>query len=138
MTCILVPVDGSKSSIRALAYLEQRRRRGEQFDVKLVNVQPPVEIDHFVSREQIKQWQKTEFASVAESKAVREALERFGAKIAMVIGDPGPAIVRFVTTHRCNEIVMGTRGLGAVKGLILGSVANKVLHLAAVPVTLVR
>jgi len=33
---------------------------------------------------------------------------------------------------------MGTRGMGAVAGLALGSVATKVLHLAVVPVTLVK
>ena len=33
---------------------------------------------------------------------------------------------------------MGTRGMGAVAGLVMGSVAQKVVHLAAVPVTLVK
>ena len=32
---------------------------------------------------------------------------------------------------------MGTRGLGSISGLLLGSVATKVLHLVKVPVTLV-
>jgi nucleotide-binding universal stress UspA family protein len=40
--------------------------------------------------------------------------------------------------QRVDGIVMGTRGLGPVKGLVLGSVANKVIHLAEVPVTLVK
>jgi nucleotide-binding universal stress UspA family protein len=35
-------------------------------------------------------------------------------------------------------IVMGTRGMGAVKGLLVGSVAHQVVHLAHVPVTLVK
>jgi nucleotide-binding universal stress UspA family protein len=33
---------------------------------------------------------------------------------------------------------MGTRGMGGVRGLILGSVATQVVHLASVPVTLVK
>ena len=33
---------------------------------------------------------------------------------------------------------MGTRGMGAIEGLALGSVAHKVVHLASVPVTLVK
>jgi nucleotide-binding universal stress UspA family protein len=33
---------------------------------------------------------------------------------------------------------MGTRGLGAVTGMVLGSVATKVIHLANAPVTLVK
>jgi len=33
---------------------------------------------------------------------------------------------------------MGSRGLGAVSGLVLGSVATKVLHLTQVPIVLIR
>jgi nucleotide-binding universal stress UspA family protein len=33
---------------------------------------------------------------------------------------------------------MGTRGMGGVKGLFMGSVAMKVVHLSKVPVTLVK
>lgn len=35
-------------------------------------------------------------------------------------------------------IVMGTRGMGALGNLALGSTATKVVHLADVPVTLVK
>jgi nucleotide-binding universal stress UspA family protein len=35
-------------------------------------------------------------------------------------------------------IYMGTRGMGAVSGLVMGSTATKVLHLASVPVVLVH
>ncbi|HUF22047.1 MAG TPA: universal stress protein [Burkholderiales bacterium] len=34
--------------------------------------------------------------------------------------------------------MMGTRGLGTLQSLVLGSVANKVVHLAEVPVMLVK
>jgi nucleotide-binding universal stress UspA family protein len=37
-----------------------------------------------------------------------------------------------------DAIVMGTRGLGVVGGLVLGSIASKVVHLVKVPVTLVK
>ena len=36
------------------------------------------------------------------------------------------------------HIVMGTRGLGSIQGLLLGSVAMKVIHLAEVPITLIK
>ena len=37
-----------------------------------------------------------------------------------------------------DQIVMGTRGLNRVSGLLLGSVATGVLHLVDVPVTLIK
>jgi nucleotide-binding universal stress UspA family protein len=33
---------------------------------------------------------------------------------------------------------MGTRGMGAVPNLLLGSVASKVVHLVDIPVTLIK
>jgi nucleotide-binding universal stress UspA family protein len=38
----------------------------------------------------------------------------------------------------CDLIVMGTHGRGAVAGMVMGSVANRVLHLAPCPVQLVK
>jgi len=35
-------------------------------------------------------------------------------------------------------IVMGTHGRGGIAGLVTGSVANRVLHLASCPVLLVK
>jgi len=56
----------------------------------------------------------------------------------LLVGDPAEAIARFAQRTRCSEIIMGTRGLGRVRGLLLGSVTTKVIHLATVPVTLVK
>jgi nucleotide-binding universal stress UspA family protein len=36
------------------------------------------------------------------------------------------------------HIIMGTRGLGGVRALLLGSVATQLLHLVDMPVTLVK
>jgi nucleotide-binding universal stress UspA family protein len=52
--------------------------------------------------------------------------------------EPAVEIARVAREAGCGHIVMGTRGLGALAGLALGSVATKVVHLAEVPVTLVR
>ena len=38
----------------------------------------------------------------------------------------------------CDAIVMGTRGMGSIGSLMLGSVATKVVHLTKLPVTLVK
>jgi nucleotide-binding universal stress UspA family protein len=59
------------------------------------------------------------------------------------VGDVAQSIARCVKQLHCDQVIMGTRGLGsggiaAVSGLLLGSIATKVLHLVNVPVTLVK
>jgi nucleotide-binding universal stress UspA family protein len=53
-------------------------------------------------------------------------------------GGPAETIDRIAREEKIDHIVMGTRGLGSIRGLLAGSVANQVLHLAHVPVTLVK
>jgi nucleotide-binding universal stress UspA family protein len=55
-----------------------------------------------------------------------------------VCGPAGTVIAERADKGGYAGVVMGTRGMGAVKTLVLGSVANQVVHLAHVPVTLVR
>ena len=45
---------------------------------------------------------------------------------------------RYAREHGCQRIIMGSRGNGALSGLLVGSVANQVLQLADAPVTLIR
>lgn len=56
----------------------------------------------------------------------------------MVVGDPAEAIVREAKRGRYDLVVMGTHGRGALEGLLLGSVARKVIAQSTVPVTVVR
>jgi nucleotide-binding universal stress UspA family protein len=54
------------------------------------------------------------------------------------VGHAGETIAEYVRQQHCNAVIMGTRGLGSTRGLVLGSVATKVVHLVNVPVTLVK
>ena len=48
------------------------------------------------------------------------------------------AILSVAKIRKADLIVMGTRGLGTLQGLVFGSVSNKVAHYASCPVMLVR
>jgi len=56
----------------------------------------------------------------------------------VLVGDPAPTILKFIKSSKCDLLVMGSRGLGAFKNLVLGSVATKILSMCEVPVTIVR
>ncbi len=59
------------------------------------------------------------------------------ADVLVVIGKPAESIIEFATRKHCEEIVIGTRGLGNFLGWLLDSITTKVIYLAQVPVTVV-
>ena len=48
------------------------------------------------------------------------------------------SLARQARKLKCDLIAMGTHGMGAVSGILLGSVAAKTVHLARCPVLLIR
>lgn len=137
----LVPVDGSPNSDRAVQHVVALAEIGPDIDVVLLNVQP--EIDDWQVRRFLK---KEEVEAMEESKggdALQSARALFdAAKVhytpQVLIGPVAETIAKTALAQNCDGIVMGTRGLGAVAGAVLGSVAAQVVHLADVPVTLVK
>jgi nucleotide-binding universal stress UspA family protein len=51
---------------------------------------------------------------------------------------PGDHIVSTAVANRCEMIVMGARGLGAIKRALLGSVSDHVIRKAKVPVLICK
>jgi nucleotide-binding universal stress UspA family protein len=138
---VLVPVDGSSSSLRALARAIENAR-GTPGIVHLLNVQPVYDeygmIPAYLSKRRFHAAMRArEKAALAPGIA---KLKRAGVKHVAhtAYGDTATVIVRTARRLRCESIVMGTRGMGAIGGLLLGSVANKVIHLATTPVTFVK
>lgn len=72
----------------------------------------------------------------AESAAIRRKI----GKITRVIveGDPTEQILKQVTKAKADLIVMGTRGISNFRGLLIGSVSNKVIHSARCPCLTVK
>ena len=140
MHTILVAVDGSDHAIRAVEYVVKRHREHGGIFVQLVNVEPaPVEWQtHGLEREAT----EAHLRGLGEKKlnAARALLGKSGVpfEARVILGEPAHAIADAAKDLGCDGIVMGTRGLGSVTGLLMGSVATKVLHLTELPVTLVK
>jgi nucleotide-binding universal stress UspA family protein len=73
---------------------------------------------------------------VAQALALLGELPRLEAEV--LEGPPAEAILRVSEVRKVDLIVMGTRGLGQLKGLLLGSQSQKVLAHAPCPVLLAR
>ncbi|HBI04250.1 MAG TPA: universal stress protein [Paenibacillaceae bacterium] len=59
-------------------------------------------------------------------------------RIVMLKGDPAVEIIDFIKDHDIQLVVMGSRGLGAFKEMMLGSVSHKVAQIAPCPVMIVK
>src|SRR3546814_16474915 len=57
---------------------------------------------------------------------------------AFPLGDAAEEVTRLAEKHDIDLVVMGSRGQTALKGLLLGSVASRVLALSKTPVTVIR
>jgi nucleotide-binding universal stress UspA family protein len=66
--------------------------------------------------------------------------DKSGARVTRMYaqGEPSVEIIEKARQHKVDLIVMGRRGLGQIGGLILGSVSERVLHGAHVPVLIIR
>ena len=138
---ILVPVDGSRAAQRAVLHAAALGKlRGAQ--VILLNVQPPLPLYGMVRAYMPSD--EYHAACAAHARAALDPaarlLKRKGVpcRADVVYGEPAKCIIAAARAQKCDAIVMGTRGQGAVGNLLLGSVATKVIHLAKVPVTLVK
>ena len=133
---VLVPVNGSPASLRALDFAIEMMG---QF--VLLNVQNISAVD-LAGAAMGSDWQ--EAASQASDKALKEAVGKAQAagiafKSIVRTGQTAEAIAQAAHDEGVgHHIVMGTRGLGSIQGLLLGSVAMKVIHLAEVPITLLK
>ena len=143
MLKILVPVDGSEASLRAVDYVVNKTQRYKDgLDVHLINVQPPLpyggQVSSLVGHHTIEEYHKEEGLKALEP--ARQKLDAAGVKYHyhIAVGEPAEVIAQYAKEHGIEQIVMGTRGRGAVSGMLLGSVATKVLALSEVPVVLVK
>jgi nucleotide-binding universal stress UspA family protein len=143
MRKILLAFDGSDSSKRAVQYvIDFARMHGATLDVHLINVQhEAVLYGEYVNDEMIDNMQQ---ALLAKAREVLEwpAEQLKGAGIAQqthaLLGNVAEQVSIASKQLGCDTVVKGTRGLGSFSGMLLGSVATRVVHAVPVPVLLVK
>jgi len=126
---------------RVIGAVEEGATCREAGEICLLNVQPPVAsgvVRMFVSPSDLKGYYDEEGEKVLA--AAREILDQAGVtfQTEVRVGESGETIARYAREKRCGLIAIGTRGLGAVGNMLLGSVATKVISLSEVPVLLVK
>jgi nucleotide-binding universal stress UspA family protein len=140
---ILIPIDGSPASLRALDLAIKMATQNPGTSLVLLNVQNIPAIELAGASEALDTDWLREAGSRASAKALRDAIgkcEHTGVASETLVraGQIAEAIERVAREEDIKHIVMGTRGLGGIQGLLLGSVATQVIHLAEVPITLIK
>lgn len=146
---ILHPTDGSESARKALDFacelaaerkaqlliLHVQRRHGSE--------RIPLELEQFSEIEHIRASEARLLRAAAEYivddariAARRRGVANVDARLAE--GDPAVQIVETARKHNVDAIVMGSRGLGDLESLLLGSVSHKVAHAAPCSCVIVR
>lgn len=139
---VLVPFDGSASAKRAVQYLVDFSKVYPDIQVHLLNVQrEPNLYGNYVPASMLDDLRKG--AIQHAEKVNREAallLEQAGIshQSHVAVGDVVTEVVAAVKRLGCNTVVMGTRGMGSLGNLVMGSVATRVVHDVPVPVLLVK
>jgi nucleotide-binding universal stress UspA family protein len=137
----LVPVDGSDACLRGVDYVIANLPQLKNVpEIHLMNVQPalPNSITRHLSKDDVRQYHDDEAAK--ELAQARAKLDAAGLKYEVVveIGDPAECIAEYSAKQKVDLLVLGTRALNSVAGVMVGSVSGKILREARVPVLLVK
>jgi nucleotide-binding universal stress UspA family protein len=136
---LLVPVDGSASSVRAAAVAADLARQWDADVVVLHVVSIPQSL---VVVAGLDQHLVEEYVEQLGADALAGALDVFnaasvGAEVKIETGAPAETILFEAERLGADLVVMGKRGLGQVRGLLLGSVSDRVGHHLKVPLLLI-
>jgi nucleotide-binding universal stress UspA family protein len=141
---ILLAVDGSEGSLHAARYvIETERLYRDPLHIELVTVHLPVPkvgglSNVVIDQSMIDNYYRDEGnAALAPSRAL---LDEAGLPYTphILVGDVAETLIAHAAASGCREICLGTRGMTAIANLVMGSIATRVVHLATIPVTLVK
>ncbi len=151
INCILVAVDASAASNRALTMATQL---AQQYNAELLMVHvirdmqlpfeikelPELESDTFEAyneaREEVMHKIAKSVLRIAREKAETIGVVRI--KTAIGTGDPATSILDIAKRRNVDMVVLGSRGLSKLKGTILGSVSRKIANNAETSCLIVR
>lgn len=136
MKIILVPIDGSDNALRAVRHAAEM----PGVRLELLHVLDPMSLRSHanLTHSQIQDLYAKEADQVLQP--ARQILDRAGISChaSFRVGQVASEIAAQVHEAGCDGVVMGTRGMGPISTVVIGSVATRVVHLVEVPVTLIK
>ena len=142
MKKILVPIDGSGAALRALKQAIALARLSPGCSLHLVHAheEPLIYGDNavYVPREKMERLQREHSEALLEPAEAEVKSAGVPYTKQVLSGPIGETIAARAEELGCDLIVMGRHGKSALGDLLVGSVAQRVLHASKLPVVLVR
>jgi nucleotide-binding universal stress UspA family protein len=137
---ILVAVDGSKQSDRAVRYALELMENGLGGPLHLINVQPSLRgaVTAFISKDQVDSYHRDEGNKALASAVAIVKKASTKADVHIGVGRHGEVVAEFAKKLKAGLVVVGTRGHTGLAGVLLGSVAQDIIAHTDVPVMLVK
>ena len=136
---ILLAVDGSEHAIRAAKVAAEMAHCMKSVELRIVVAYEP--IPSFLGEPNL---QLAINARLNEAQGIlKKAIKLVGnshidVHTELIESDAAEAIIEVAKTRNSDVIIMGSRGLGRLAGLLLGSTSQKVVSHAPCPVLIVR
>jgi len=139
-THIMIAVDGSNESLQAVREALSLIERGLRAEIALVNVQEPASLLQLATQDSdaiaaaavdAGEHLMSEAAALLDAAGVGYSME-------VVLGEPGAVLVDMAEQLNADMVIMGARGMGALKSVIVGSVSKAVITHCSKPVLVVR
>lgn len=142
MLKILIAVDGSEHAKRAIEAVGKMAKSSLDLEAVLLCVSPE---PRFYGDYTVATIEKVEADQKIQQNAILSRAMEYARTQGLRLAEPARAygvvsneIVRVANDLGVDQIAMGTRGLGAIGNMLLGSVAQRVIHQSTLPVLLVK
>lgn len=135
---ILLPTDGSASALRAAKFAAKLR---EDVHITLMSVHDDAGLRHlkkYVPKDSISDHLRC--LSEKDLKAAHAMLNKLGVSHDMIIktGHVVEEILKIAKAEKYDLLVMGAKGRSVMSDMLIGSVAQRVMTLTTLPITLVK
>lgn len=140
MLRVMIAVDGSEPSLDAVRHGVRLVRQGLHACLVLAHVQQEASLYELATQD----------SDLIAGASVEAGLHLMAPAVALVeasgaiyetevgLGEPAATLVDMAERNGCEMIIIGAQGQGGVRRSLLGSVSREVVHLSAVPVTIVK
>ena len=134
---ILVALDGSKNSIRALSNAIQLAKQTDASITGIFVIQAfPNEMG--LMRTVVGKTLSKHYKHFMETSKAMCTKKDVSFRSIVRHGEEGKTIVSFAHKYNFDLLVVGSRGMGSIKAIFLGSTSNYVVHSSKIPVLIIK